>query len=344
MLTAEQFWMLPIAAIATVVLTPVARRYAMWRGLIDQPGPRRSHDRPVARGAGIAAALVFVVAALAGAPHALAAHVFAGGALLVVSLGWWDDHRPLPVLARLGGQVAAVAGAMVLLGPVTEVEFAGRVIGGASLAVWIWTPVTAVAMIWVMNLFNFMDGSDGLATTQSLISGVLLTALLALAGAETAAWIAAVCAAVALGFLVWNRPPAAVFLGDSGSLLFGWTFAFVGLIGTLDGQLPPALLFICLAPFVVDATATLVWRLVRGERWYTAHREHAYQVLIRAGWTHRRVLIALVLLNVLLVLPAAGLVIVWPRLDLAVAMALAGVLIGVWCFVHSAAIRKGIRQ
>lgn len=199
-------------------------------------------------------------------------------------------------------------------------------------------------MIWVMNLFNFMDGSDGLATTQSLISGLVLAVVLALDGAATAAWIAAACAAVALGFLVWNRPPASVFLGDSGSLLFGWTFAFLGLTGTLDGTLPPALLFICLAPFVVDSTATLTWRLVRGEQWYTAHRDHAYQVLIRAGWTHRRVLAALVLLNVLLVAPAAALVVAWPSLDLVVALALAGVLSGVWYFVQSAAIRKGIRQ
>jgi len=336
--------MLPVAAAVTVLLTPVARRYALWRGLIDQPGPRRSHDRPVARGAGLAAALVLVAAALFGAPQALAAHVFAGSALLVALLGWWDDHRPLPVKARLGGQVIAVAGAIALLGPVTEVEFGGHAIGAGSAGRWIWTPVTAVAMIWVMNLFNFMDGSDGLATTQSLISGTVLAIVLLLAGAPTAAWIAAACAAVALGFLAWNRPPASVFLGDSGSLMFGWTFAFLGLVGTLDGTLSPALLFICLAPFVVDATATLLWRLARGERWYTAHRDHVYQVLIRAGWTHRRVLVALVLLNVLLVVPAVGLVLVRPRLDLIVALVLAGVLIGVWYFVHSAAIRKGIEQ
>ena len=319
-----------IALVAAFVLTPLVRGYSRRRGLIDRPDARRSHRAPVARGGGLAISIALLSTVLAFAPDDALVLPFSVGAAIVSLLGWRDDHAPLSVRWRLGIQIFVAAGIIAWLGPVESIDVGRRTIA----APWLWTPLAIIAMVWLMNLFNFMDGSDGLASTQAVISFTLFALGFGLAGENAAAWLAAVCAGASMGFLFWNWPGASIFLGDSGSLLLGWGAGAFALAGTLTGSVSVWLAFIIVSPFVVDATLTLCWRLMRGERWYTAHKDHAFQCLIRLGWSHGQVLLVWIALNFLLVVPAT-LVAFWkPQVETGAAAVLSVFLAGVWCVVR----------
>lgn len=318
-----------IALAATFAMTPLVRRYALRRGMMDHPGSRRSHDSPVARGGGLAIGVTVVGTVALAAPDGDLTLPFMLGATVISLLGWRDDHAPLAVGWRLGLQLAVAVAAVSWLGPVDSIRVAGTLVSAA----WIWTPMAVLAIVWLINLFNFMDGADGLASTQGVISCMLFAIAFGL-GEEPAGWLAWVTAGAALGFLFWNWPRASIFLGDSGSLLLGWTIGCLALVGTLTDSVSVWLAFIIVSPFVVDATVTLCWRLARGEQWYTPHTDHAYQYLIRMGWSHRKVLMAWIALNGLLVVPAAVTVFWKPQADLGTAAVLAVILAGVWYVVH----------
>lgn len=324
-------WPAAVAALLLgLALTRLVLGYARSRGLVDEPGPRRSHDAPVPRGGGLAIALALLPLLLLSGPRDPTTLWFAATALVIALLGWADDHRPLPVGWRLGIQIVLAVAVVTGLGPVETVTVAGRALPGA----WLWSTLAVIALVWLVNLFNFMDGADGLAATQAVISHLLFFAVFAGAGEPDLAWIALLVTCSTTGFLFWNRPRATIFLGDSGSLLLGWSAAFLALAGAVTGACSIWLSFVIVSPFVVDATATLAWRVARGRRWYTAHRDHAYQYLIRAGWSHRRVLVHWVALNGLLVAPAAMLAYREPLIDSGVAAAVGIILLGAWYVVH----------
>ena len=318
------------ALVIAFLLTPLVRRYSLRRGLIDEPGPRRSHATRIARGGGLAIGVAIVSASCFQAMAGQQTLSFLLGAVIVLSLGWCDDHRPLPVGWRLATQLFVAVGILTWLGPVESIHVAGMPVD----LVWVWTPLAAVALVWLMNLFNFMDGSDGLASAQGVISCGLFSAVFAVHGELVPAGLAGVVAGATAGFLFWNWPRASIFLGDSGSLLLGWCVGSLALFGTLSGSISIWLAFIIVSPFVVDATATLGWRLARGKRWYTPHKEHAYQYLIQMGWSHHRVLLAWIALNALLVVPATALVLWKPQSDLGAAAGMAVILAGGWYVVH----------
>lgn len=324
----EFAWPMVLAGAASFSLTPVARRYSLRRDLLDRPGPRRSHVGTIPRGGGPALLVALIVGAL-WIPDSRSLAFVAGG-LAIGLLGWWEDHRPVAVRWRLLLQAGVAAAVALWWGPVESIGI-GR---GALEEPWLWTPLAVVAIVWLVNLFNFMDGSDGLAASQAFVSAALFGVSFAWLAEPALAAIAWVSAAAALGFLFWNWPRASIFLGDSGSLLLGWCMAFLALGGAVTESVPVWLSFIIVSPFVVDATTTLAWRLMRGARWYTPHTEHAYQYLIRMGWSHRRVLLAWIALNALLVVPSCMLVLWRPQLGLGIAAVLVVVLVGVWALVH----------
>jgi Fuc2NAc and GlcNAc transferase len=150
-----------------------------------------------------------------------------------------------------------------------------------------------------------MDGSDALAGVQATFAAAAGAWLLLLSGEPGLARGSAVLAIACMGFLVWNWPPAKIFLGDVGSYFIGYSLAVLALAGEAHGALAGLVWVILLAPFIVDATATLIDRARRGERWYAAHRSHVYQLLIQAGWSHRRVAMTYLGLNLVVGLPAA---------------------------------------
>jgi UDP-N-acetylmuramyl pentapeptide phosphotransferase/UDP-N-acetylglucosamine-1-phosphate transferase len=299
-------WLLASLSL-TLLLVRGAIGYAQRRGMLDQPGQRRSHHLPTPRGGGVGvvvAMLVCLPGVLSGLPAAWPASVIASlfAALVLVALaGWWDDHRSLPVLPRLGAQLLAVClFSMSLL---------------ATGSSWWWLPVLLIGGAWSINLHNFMDGIDGLLAQQAIFVGAAL-ALLAWAAAQPAlAMAAAALAASALGFWYFNQPPARIFMGDVGSGSVGLLiFAFSAMLWRVEHALLWPALNLSSA-FVVDASLTLLTRMWRGRRWYTAHREHLYQWMVRRGGTHARTGAAYMGWNLLVAAPLAWLA--WSHLRMA---------------------------
>ncbi|UJJ58482.1 glycosyl transferase family 4 [Rhodanobacter denitrificans] len=305
-------WLLASLSI-TLLLVRGAIGYAQRRGMLDQPGQRRSHRLPTPRGGGIGL-VVAMLACLPGvlwhAPAAWPTSVIASllAALALVALaGWWDDHRSLPILPRLGAQLLAVGlFSLSLL--------------GTGLSAW-WMPLLLIAGAWSINLHNFMDGIDGLLAQQVMFVGAGLAGLAAAAGQAALATAAAVLAASALGFWCFNRPPARIFMGDVGSGSVGLLlFAFSAMLWCVDpAWLWPAL--ILSSAFVTDASLTLLTRMWRGRRWYTAHREHLYQWLVRRGGTHARSDMVYMGWNLLIAAPSAWLA--WSHLHMALPITMA---------------------
>jgi Fuc2NAc and GlcNAc transferase len=179
-------------------------------------------------------------------------------------------------MARLLVHIVAAGWAVAQLGPLQAAGPVGSLLAG-------------IGVVWAINLYNFMDGIDGLAAIEAITAAGAAAVLLAAGGHIGLALAAGLVAASALGFLPWNWPPARIFMGDVGSGLLGYLFGALALAGHNAGALSVAGWLALLGVFVFDATATLLRRLVAGERVSTAHRLHAYQRLVQSGWPHRRV-------------------------------------------------------
>lgn len=295
-----------VAALLSGLLTRRVLEYASRRALLDVPNERSSHSVPKPRGGGLAIAVVFVVGALSlallGRLEGTAAFVLAAGGALVAVVGWIDDRAGVSVRVRFAVHVAAVA--LVISG--TASMGALRMPGFPDLP-WIQFAAAAFALVWLINLFNFMDGIDGLAGAEAVFvaSGFVVCLVLDGQGGAGAATGAALLAGASFGFLTWNWPPARIFMGDVGSGFLGFALGGVALLAHRETGLNLWVPTILLAVFVTDATLTLVRRIGRGERWYAAHRSHAYQWLSRKYGAHRPVTMAIVVVNLGWLLPLA---------------------------------------
>ena len=263
-----------VTCLGTRALIPLLRRASV----LDRPNERSSHEIPTPRGGGIAvvgaslAAWLALVAAGA-APLSLLA-VIAGAAMLAM-ICWLDDLRGLSPAVRFGAQCAAVALGVVAALPDGAV-FQGWLPAGLDRA------AAALLWVWFVNLYNFMDGIDGIAGSEAASIGIGL-ALFAIAGigGDPALAAAAIIAAAAIGFLVWNWAPARIFLGDVGSVPLGYLLGFLLLWAAALGNWRIALILPLY--FLADATITLLRRLLRGERVWRAHRQHFYQRAVQHG-------------------------------------------------------------
>jgi UDP-N-acetylmuramyl pentapeptide phosphotransferase/UDP-N-acetylglucosamine-1-phosphate transferase len=275
------------AALATALATNVLRHHLLSWGIIDAPNHRSSHTVVVARGAGVGMAGVWVVVSAI----ALVSLGRFNGALTVIAmtaalagLGFVDDRSSLSPSVRLAAQIAicGVAAATGLGGTNVLLPGGGEVEIGI-LAVPLWT----ILLVTVINLFNFMDGIDGLAAGQTLISALALTGLGLLSGLEPLTALSAALAGVAAGFLVFNWSPARCFMGDAGSYFCGAAIGGLWLLGQQQG-FSLALSASSATLFLLDAMLTLLTRAVRGKPFWRPHRDHVYQRLT-SRWSHARV-------------------------------------------------------
>ena len=259
-----------------LVGTWLARRYALGRQLLDLPGDRRSHTVPTPRGGGIAIVAAMCVAiawALAtDATHAPFLLAVGAGLLLIAGIGWIDDHRALRPWPRL--VVQAIASVALAWGLGTE---------GASIAGSLAGFVAAMVMV---NVWNFMDGIDGIATTQAILAGLAYGAF---AWGDPPVWLALGLAAGCLGFLPFNFPKARIFLGDVGSGALGYALAATASWIACGDWVQAPLLLLPLSGFLTDASLTLAARAAAGQRWWLPHAEHAYQYWARRLRSHRTV-------------------------------------------------------
>ena len=259
-----------LACCITVLgLFVLLRTGGAWRLAIDQPNQRSLHVRPTPRVGGVVLVPAFLVVWIVGS---LVTGQLAMLVAVLCGLSFLDDRAGMSIKLRFAGHIA-VASAFVLFG-----------LGVSNL---FWCAMAILAIVWITNLYNFMDGSDGLAGGMALL------------GFSAYAWIAApmdlelsaACwsvAAAAGGFLVFNFPPAKVFMGDAGSIPLGFLAAAFGMLGWQREIWPAWFPLMIFSPFIMDASVTLLRRMLRGERFWQAHREHYYQRLIRMGWGHAR--------------------------------------------------------
>lgn len=325
-----------LALVVTACLTPQLRRWLLARGILDWPGDRRSHEQPTPRGGGLVMLLGLTVALLSLSAHTPSLLVPVIYALAVGALGWLEDRYELPIRVRLLVMLVCAIGLLVHFGPITQVEVAGLVL----VQPWLWSILAVVAVVWLINLHNFMDGSDGLAAMQGTFSGLVLGWLLYQGGDQASGVVGFALGGACAGFLIWNRPPARLFMGDVGSLLVGGMLGWLAYAGAAQGVVSVWLSLMVCALFVVDATATLLSRVVSGGQWYTPHREHAYQRLIQAGWSHARVLALYGAINGLLVLPLIMLVLYLPAWELPMVLLLLAVLAGGWATIKRRALTE----
>ena len=302
------WFLLPLAVFASLLLTWLLRRYALAKSLMDIPNARSSHSVPTPRGGGVAIVVTFLAllpllgwTGWLGWPSVIG--LFGGGAWVAI-VGFLDDHGHIAARWRLLAHFIGAGWVLAWLPALPQLALAGYNLDlglvGYGLA--------ALMLVWLLNLYNFMDGIDGIASIEAItvcVGGALLYALIGIPMLAAAPLLLAACVG---GFLVWNFPPARIFMGDAGS-------GFLGLIlGGMTLQAAwatPQLLWswlILLGVFIVDATFTLLRRLLRGDRVYEAHRSHAYQYASRHYGAHLPVTLAVLAINVLWLLPWACIV------------------------------------
>ena len=304
--------LLAAAAGASWLMTARVRVYALRKEMLDVPNERSSHALPTPRGGGLAVVGV-TLAALAGAWGAglLAGKVaaaFIGGGAIIAATGWADDRLHLSPVVRAALQCLAAWWAVTELGGMPTM-----ILGTSTATLGPFGNLLAVVFImWSVNLFNFMDGIDGLATSEAVIVSLAGAAMLASRDQSGLALVALVVAGASAGFLRWNWSPARIFLGDVGSGFLGFMFGGLAVASERGGQVPVICWMMLGGVFVFDATVTLTRRVLHGERWYLPHRSHAYQRLIVAGWSHAQVTSSVLALDLVLAV-LAWTTLRWPQ-------------------------------
>ncbi len=299
LLSFESIW--AVLFLASLLLVPVFRHYALKRGIVDVPNNRSSHQGIVPRGAGMVFVGVWIGGLILGTGlgliRAKILALFLPAVLCMAALGYWDDVKGISARRRLLIQLCIALGFVLMLDASPVLYFWENLkISYAYLTV----PFALLAIVWSTNLYNLMDDIDGLAGLEDLF--VLGTGGIFFLQAEdfSIAYIAfGMCASV-LGFLIWNWPRAKVFMGDVGSYTLGFLIASLALLGSLIDDIPIACWLIVYALFWWDATVTLIQRIWLKKHWATAHRDHAYQRLHQAGFKPITILCWVAGLNTLL--------------------------------------------
>jgi len=293
---------LPVAFFFSCLLCGLLiRRVGPW--LLDVPVARSAHTHNTPRGGGVAIVLTtYLFLFLLNVHDLLALHqlLVLLCALPVAATGLADDLRSLPVYIRLPVHVIAASVALYLLGPVPEAFFSGLMaLPEAMLSL-----ILVFALVWLLNLYNFMDGIDMLAAGQGLFvtaaSGVML-----MAAQNSLAWVCAGLFAAILGFMVWNRSPARLFMGDVGSTFLGFFLGLLGLLTHFSGTLSVWVWVLLMGVFIADTTSTLFRRLLTGQRIFEAHSTHAYQHLARSVNSHKLAAALIGAVNIFWLLPLA---------------------------------------
>jgi Fuc2NAc and GlcNAc transferase len=296
-------------------LAEILRLHAQRTGLLDVPNQRSSHAIPTPRGGGLAivAGTLGTVIALYFCgwlpPRLVLALTLGGG--LVAAIGGMDDRQGVPVYVRLCAHCVAAGLAIGLVGSIESLPI-GHVVVPLGYAAWL---VTLISIVWFLNLFNFMDGIDGIAISEAIFMSAAGGLLAGINGAPPGFVVAMLAlAAACLGFVPLNWPPARMFMGDAGSGFLGFAAAVFALATIVSGVLSVWTWILLSGTFLVDATFTLVRRLVHGDSIHHAHRSHAYQRLSRKWQSHRRVTMCYIAINIGWLFPLACLSAYWSQL------------------------------
>lgn len=299
-------------------LTGWQRRRALRTGMLDVPNQRSSHVQPTPRGGGLAIVITVTIASAfllpcaTGAGYLIAAVL--PGFVLVALVGWLDDRSGLRPAVRLVAHLLASAWAVLFLVRSTG-SWLQLTDGWVTLA---FGALLVLAIAWATNLFNFMDGIDGIAGSQASFTGVMGAVLCVLANDSAGALFMLAIAGSCAGFLYWNWPPARIFMGDVGSGSLGFLLAAAPVLIAADSIYRLIPWMILWGTFVADASVTLVRRALRRERLSDAHRSHAYQRLSRRWGSHRRVTLWFTAVNILWLAPLCLAAWCWPGFSISI--------------------------
>ncbi|MGC1386751.1 MAG: glycosyltransferase family 4 protein [Steroidobacteraceae bacterium] len=307
-------WISIAALFASYALTAWLLRHSGVKGIVDRPNSRSSHSTPTPRGGGLSmvavtscGVLILYAAGMLSLPMTA---VLSLGGLSVAAVGFWDDVRSVPIAVRMIVHFGAAALAVYCLGNTSAIRIGDFLVDLGAIG-----PVLRVlAIVWVLNLFNFMDGIDGIAASEAvfILFGAAGLGLIAAQCTPAQVAPALIVGAACLGFLRWNWPPAAIFMGDVGSGYLGYAIAVIAIDSFQSSAVNIYAWIILGGVFLVDATLTLCRRLIRRERVYQAHRTHAYQWLARRWGSHSSVTIAVIIINLVWLLPCAAIAVKFP--------------------------------
>lgn len=302
------FYALIAVFLISSMLTFIALRYATARNIMDTPNHRSSHVIPTPRGGGVA----FVVAFLIVIPFLVyqdkvsfyGSFALIGAGLFLALLGFLDDHQSISAIGRLLGHFSACILALYWLDGMPPIAFFNWTLSSG----WIANGLAVVYLVWLLNLYNFMDGIDGLAAVEAISVCFGAALLYWIRGDLVLMVLPLFLAASVAGFLIWNFPPARIFMGDAGSCFLGF---ILGVLSIKAAGTSCELFWswlILLGVFITDATVTLMYRALRGERLQDAHRTHVYQKIANRLNSHLSVTLGVLLINILWLSPIAVLV------------------------------------
>ena len=300
----NSWWLFILAALASAVLAGLIRHYAISKNLMDIPNERSSHSIPTPRGGGVSIVVTFLIGLLfLWATSLLKDMTFIalfGAGLGIAITGFIDDHGHIAARWRLLAHFGVSGWLIYWLGGLPPLVLFGTAYDFG----WVGHLLSVVAFVWLLNLYNFMDGIDGIAGVEALSSTLLSGSLILLVfDYQATASLHFLMTAAVAGFLVWNFPPAKIFMGDSGS---GFVGLMLGALALINTHIAPQMLWvwlILLGVFIVDATYTLIRRLLRGDKVYEAHRSHAYQYASRKYGGHLPVTLAVLVINLFWLAP-----------------------------------------
>lgn len=294
-----------IIFILSISITYLARKFALRNKILDLPNERSSHMLPTPRGGGIAIVISFSIVCIFlfhfnRLPIELYYTLTVGG-LIIAAVGLIDDVYTLNNKVRLVTQFFVAGWALYWLHGFPLLD-----LGTWKLAIGQFGSVIATfAIVWLINLYNFMDGIDSLAGIEGLFTAVASAFAFWILGYDNYSNLMLLFAAAVAGFTIFNWPPAKIFMGDVGSSYLGYVLAVIGISTAKQNVMPITFWIILLGVFICDATFTLIHRAWQGKRIYIAHREHAYQHLNICGLSHKHISLAVLFINMFILLPLA---------------------------------------
>ena len=290
--------------ILAFALTYFMRAYALKKNIIDNPNERSSHTVPTPRGGGVAVVISYLLAlGLLIYSNHISMHIgvtIIAAGFIIALLGFLDDHGHINSMLRLAIHFMVAIAVVISLGGFAEVA----ILNGIQLSFFA-NIIAVLFLVWLLNLYNFMDGINGIASTEVITSTISMAIIYWVLNHIVDEKSLILLAACAFGFLLWNFPKAKIFMGDACSGFLGFILGIFALIALkVDIALFCAWL-ICLGVFIVDATFTLIRRVVTGHKMYDAHRSHTYQILSRHFNSHTPVTLAVAAINIFWLLPIA---------------------------------------
>ena len=290
--------------ILTLLFTGYMRHYALKKNIIDNPNERSSHSVPTPRGGGVAVVGSYLLA-LAVLMYSQQLELHTGFTLMaagfvIALLGFLDDHGHINSMLRLAIHFFVAISVVVSLGGFGEVT----IFNGVQLGL-IANIIAVLFLVWLLNLYNFMDGINGIASVEAITTTMSMAILYLILNTSLNADILWLLAACIFGFLLWNFPKAKIFMGDACSGFLGLILGILALIALKEDLALFCAWVICLGVFIVDATYTLIKRVLGGYKMYDAHRSHSYQILSRKCGSHTPVTLVVAAVNLFWLFPIA---------------------------------------